>query len=56
MSEEFLNQVDKEKDSIVTVLEIEEIDENTIHLKVNKIVLAKDWLNLFRETKLVEVY
>ena len=55
VSDEFIKQTD-EDDALLSILEIEKVEKETIYLKVNKIVLSKNYMDISKEIKLIEVY
>ena len=55
VSDEFIKQFG-EDDALLSILEIEKVEKETIYLKVNKIVLSKNYMDISKEIKLIEVY
>ena len=55
VSDEFIKQTD-EDDALLSVLEIEKIEKETIYLKINKTVLSKNHMDISEEIELIEVY
>ena len=55
VSDEFIKQTD-EDDALLSILEIEKIEEETIYLKINKTVLSKNQMDILEEIELIEVY
>ena len=55
VSDEFIKQFD-EDDVLLSILEIEKIEKETIYLKINKTVLGKNYMDLSEEIELIEVY
>ena len=55
VSDEFIKQTD-EDDALLSILEIEKIEKETIYLKINKTVLSKNHMDISEEIELIEVY
>ena len=55
VSDEFIERFD-EDDALLSILEIEKVEKETIYLKINKTVLGKNYMNLFEKVELIEVY
>ena len=55
VSDEFIKQTD-EDDALLSILEIEKIEKETIYLKINKTVLSKNHMDILEEIELIEVY